>query len=371
MKKRLIITALIIGFAVMASCSKDTKGDLSQDVPGNMSVEIDPGTEPENREKIKTVRIIVFGNVSTSKPRLEANEYIEVKEPQNTGEKIKVTDIEVLVGKDQMAVVIVNEPQTAFYSLKDELDDIRNAGDLERLQYDIAEILNSDKYGDVIGTSGMPMVGVKRDIVTVAEEFKTAADNNVTMVVERAVSMVELYLEPITPVETGYTSGTSTVTVSNTSHMGYLVMGNTLNDTRDNLNPSKNFGIVKRDVPTGELKPFEWTASETNYWDNTVSDKRRLVCRFYVAERIFRADYSDRIMITMAGFKRGATTAGVSDQQIPTITNSDNGQVEAFTEFRRNNVYRITARVNELLTLDLSISVKPWDKIDVEVPIIY
>ena len=101
--------------------------------------------------------------------------------------------------------------------------------------YDISDILNSD--GQIISTTGMPMTGVIRDISIAPDETKT-----VQMVIERAVARVDVFIEAIDGgAVTGYTAGSTSVTLHNFSHDSYFVMGNVDNGTR--ITPTlQNYG---------------------------------------------------------------------------------------------------------------------------------
>ena len=79
------------------------------------------------------------------------------------------------------------------------------------------------------------MTGVIRDISIAPDETKT-----VQMVIERAVARVDVFIEAIDGgAVTGYTAGSTSVTLHNFSHDSYFVMGNVGNGTRDNADSSK------------------------------------------------------------------------------------------------------------------------------------
>ena len=144
-------------------------------------------------------------------------------------------------------------------------------------------------------------------------------------------------------------------------------MGNVDNGTRDNANPSKNYGKVKEDVPESDLLPGAWTATTSETWaysSATGAKNRKLLCSFYTAERIFKSDYSDRLAVSMANVPKGPSdVTGITEKVIETITKVDDKgspTAQPFTEIRRNNVYQITARVGKIGIQILTITVEDW-----------
>ena len=120
-------------------------------------------------------------------------------------------------------------------------------------------------------------------------------------------------------------------------------------------------------VPTSDLLEETWTAGTTTTWAySSASDakNKRLLCSFYIGERIFKSDYSDRLAVSMANVLKGPPdVTGITKKVIETITKVDNSgtpTAESFTEIRRNNVYQITARVGKVGIQILTITVEDW-----------
>jgi len=207
------------------------------------------------------------------------------------------------------------------------------------------------------------MTGVIRDISIAPDETKT-----VQMVIERAVARVDVFIEAIDGgAVTGYTAGSTSVTLHNFSHDSYFVMGNVGNGTRDNADSSKNYGKVKEDVSESNLLTHSWTAATTETWAYSSApgaENRKLLCSFYTAERLFKSDYSDRLSISMANVLKGPSdVTGITGKVIESVTKVDgtgSPTAQPFTEIRRNNVYQVTARVGKIGIQILTISVEDW-----------
>ena len=165
----------------------------------------------------------------------------------------------------------------------------------------------------------------------------------------------------------GYTAGSTSVTLHNFSHDSYFVMGNVGNGTRDNADSSKNYGKVKEDVSESNLLTHSWTAATTETWAYSSApgaENRKLLCSFYTAERLFKSDYSDRLSISMANVPKGPSdVTGITGKVIESVTKVDgtgSPTAQPFTEIRRNNVYQVTARVGKIGIQILTISVEDW-----------
>ena len=328
----------------LVSCKKTREDDVDTR-SANLVLNFTESGDTGNREMLKTIRFIVFRDASSNFPRMDVNEYVAIAEgDQKMITEIGANYVEVTPNDDILVAVIINEPG----GLKNQLDAVQHQGELENIVYDIADILNSN---DTI--TAMPIIGVIRDIAVAKDQTES-----VTMVVERAVARIDIYLEAMQgSVETGYTAGSS-VTVHNLSYNSYFAMGNADNDTRDNATSSKNFGKVMTDV--SDLFDKTWTPSSTARWSysGVPADDRKLLCSFYTAERIFKADYSDRIAVSLTNIKRANMLTGIANKDIATVSNG--GTVKAFTEIRRNNVYQITAQVEAVVGLTLTVSVEDW-----------
>lgn len=365
MRYQLIHIVFLTLTIIFVSCSKSADDDTPV-VPATkaaLDVSIENSGEVESQEEIKTIRFIVFDNIS-SDPKLDVNEYIELSTP-GLATDIIVNTLEVTANRDIMVVVIANEPQKDTYSLKATLDAIANPSELENIVYDIAEILNSNGQ-EILESTGMPMVGVIRDISVGPEQTE-----NIHMIIERAVARVDVFVEAVIGgPAVGYTAGSSSVSVYNISYDSYFVMGNKDNGTRDNVDPMKNYGKVMRNMPAVNLNTLTYTAETTERWSYQPGGENRIrFCSFYMGERIFHSDYSDRLAISMTNFNKASLLTGLPKSDIGTISNGGNAQV--FEEIRRNNVYQVTAKIGKA-GINLQVSVEDWgaaQDIDIDMPL--
>lgn len=341
--------------ALLFSCSRDATDGIPPLVQARLSIELADDRDADRQEEIRSIRFIVFSDVSGS-AELDVNERIILDNP-TTATDITARDLRVTPNNDIMVIVIANEPQ----GLTDELDGITSLGVLQNMKYNIAAILNSN--GEIVSSTGMPMTGVVRDISVVPDETKS-----IRMVIERAVARVDIFLEATNGgAVTGYIANTTKVTLHNLTHDSYFVMGNAENGTRDNANASKNYGKVIENVSTGDLLEKTWVAGEDKIWAYSSAagaENRKLLCSFYTAERIFRQDKSDRLAVSMVNVLKGPPdTTGITGKVIETITKvDDNGSPvpQPFMEIRRNNVYQITARVGKVGIQILAVTVEDW-----------
>ena len=358
MRKKLLHIICLASTILLFSCSREA--DVAYELPAHttraqLSIDLVNNRDVEQQEKINSMRFIVFGSTPGG-VRLDVNEHILLSTPE-TATDIDAQLLEVTSSNDILVVVIANEPQ----SLTSKLDGIANLLTLQEMIYDISSILNSD--GQIISATGMPMTGVIRDISIAPDETKT-----VQMVIERAVARVDVFIEAIDGgAVTGYTAGSTSVTLHNFSHDSYFVMGNVGNGTRDNADSSKNYGKVKEDVSESNLLTHKWTAATTETWAYSSApgaENRKLLCSFYTAERLFKSDYSDRLSISMANVPKGPSdVTGITEKVIESVTKVDgtgSPTAQPFTEIRRNNVYQVTARVGKIGIQILTISVEDW-----------
>lgn len=358
MRKRLLHIIYLAFTALLFSCSSDVVDGLPLLTRAQLSIGLVDNGEEDRQEEIKSIRFIVFSNASGD-VKLNVNELIKLDTP-GTATDITAQVLKVTPNDDMMVIVIANEPQ----GLASALSSVTSSSQLREINYDIATILDDD--GEIVSTTGMPMTGVIRDISVASDQTKT-----VEMVIERAVARVDIFLEAIDGgAMTGYTAGSTTVTLHNFTHGSYFVMGNEANGTRDNTDPSKNYGKVKGNVPDSDLSTETWTASTSEMWaysSATGAKNRKLLSSFYVAERTFRSDYSDRLAVSMANVLKGPPdVTGVTEKVIETITKVDDKGTpvaQPFTEIRRNNVYQITARVGKIGIQILTITVEDWGEV--------
>lgn len=354
MRNKLLHIIYLTFTLFLFSCS-DAVDELILPIRAQLNIGLVNNGDLDRQEEVKVIRFIVFNHAS-GVARLDVNERVVLDTP-GTATDITAQTLKVIPDNDIMVIVIVNEPQ----SLTNELDGIGSLGELQNVDYNIADILNSD--GEIVSSTGMPMTGVIRGISVVSEETKI-----VEMVIERAVARVDIFLKAIDGgAVTGYTTGSTSVTLHNFTRNSYFVMGNEANGTRDNVDPSKNYGKVMENVPTSDLLEETWTAGTTTTWAySSASDakNKRLLCSFYIGERIFKSDYSDRLAVSMTNVLKGPPdVTGITKKVIETITKVDNSgtpTAEPFTEIRRNNVYQITARVGKVGIQILTITVEDW-----------
>ncbi len=355
MRIKLLHIICLVFTTLLFACSRDAADELPTLTRAQLSIGLVDDGDAERQEEIKSIRFIVFGN-ATSGAILDVNKLVILDTP-GTATDITAQLLKVVPNKDIIVIVIANEPQ----SLTAELNGITELPLLQELDYSIASILDSN--GEIASTTGMPMTGVIRGISVASAETKS-----VKMVIERAVARVDVFLEAIDGgAVTGYTAGSTSVTLHNLSNDSYFVMGNVDNGTRDNANPSKNYGKVKEDVPESDLLPGTWTATASETWAYSSAagaKNRKLLCSFYTAERIFKSDYSDRLAVSMANVPKGPSgVTGITEKVIETITKVDDKgspTAQPFTEIRRNNVYQITARVGKIGIQILTITVEDW-----------
>lgn len=362
MRKKLLHIICLASTILLFSCSRDAADELPILTRAQLSINLMNNGDTDQQEEISSMRFIVFGSTPGG-VRLDVNEHILLGTPE------KATDIDaqllkVTSSNDILVVVIANEPQ----SLTSKLDGIASLWTLQDMLYDISDILNSG--GQIISMTGMPMIGVVRDISIAPDETQ-----KVEMVIERAVARVDVFLEAIDGgAVTGYTAGSTSVTLHNLSHDSYFVMGNVDNGTRDNADSSKNYGKVKENVPEKDLLTDTWTAATSEKWAYSSAagaKNRKLLCSFYTAERIFKSDYSDRLAVSMANVPKGPSDiTGITEKVIETITKVDDkggSTAQPFTEIRQNNVYQITARVGKIGIQILTVTVEDWgEKQDID-----
>lgn len=349
------IIYLIITVLLVAACSNDEV----QPPRTALSFAITRSGEIGSDGEIKTIRFIVFDNIS-SDPKRDVNEYIELKTPGTSTDIIQHT-LEVTANNDIMVVVIINEPQPDTNNLKLTLEAVSNPSQLEDIVYNIAGILNDETQ-----QIDMPMVGVIRDISLAIDETKP-----VDMVVERAVARIDVYVEAENGgPAVGYTKGVSSISLYNISYDSYFVMGNEANGTRDNIDPMKNYGKVKWNIPSEDLITLKTTAETTKIWSYQPGDANRtLFCSYYMGERLFLSDYSDRLAISMTDFNKATLLTGMPKSDVKTISNDSGTKI--FKEIRRNNVYKIIAKIGKV-AIDLNVSVEPWREVkgvDIDMPL--
>lgn len=358
MIKRLLYIIYLAFTALLFSCSSDVADELPLLTRAQLSISLVDDGDADRQEEIKTIRFVVFSNASGD-VKLNVNELIRLDTP-GTATDITAQVLKVTPDDDMIVMVVSNEPQGLTYAL----NSVASPSQLREINYNIATILDGD--GEIVSTTGMPMTGVMRGISVVPDQTKA-----VKMVIERAVARVDIFLEAIDGgAMTGYTAGSTSVTLHNFTRDSYFVMGNEANGTRDNANPSKNFGKVKGNVPDGDLLTETWTAATSEMWaysSATGAKNRKLLSSFYVAERMFRPDYSDRLAVSMTNVLKGPPdVTGVTGIVIETITKVDDKGTpvaQPFTEIRRNNVYQITARVGKIGIQILTITVEDWGEV--------
>lgn len=215
MREKILYIVCMAFTALLFSCSKDAMDDeLLPVTRAQLSIGLEDKSEVERQEEIKSIRFIVFSNASGD-VKLNVNKLVTLDTPA-TATDITAKNLEVIPNNDIMVIVIANEPQ----SLTSKLNTVTSPWLLQSVDYDIANILDSD--GEIVSSTGMPMTGVIRDISVASDEVKA-----VKMVVERAVARVDIFLEATDGgAVTGYTKDVTSVTLHNFTHNSYFVMGN-------------------------------------------------------------------------------------------------------------------------------------------------
>ena len=357
-----LLYALVFPALVLSSCVvEETQVDPPTNplTRGYMEIELSNGLDQDSREEIHSVRFIVFEHASAS-PVLELNREM----PLEGGEPGEATEfstlLELNIGSDKMVFVIVNEPE----SFTSTLEGIAHPSELEAFTYNFADFLNA---GNDL-KRGMPMTGVIRNVAVAAKNSSPNKAAKIQMAIERIVARVDFYLNAAEPgSKTGYTSGTTTITLENTYDRGRLVMGNKSNYTRDQSEAGKNFGVIPT-VSTSSLSNHTWTASSNKTLEySNLEDNLMYVCSFYTPERTCAVD-AERLTLSVSGVAKGyGTTAGsillknfIDEHSYPVTLDV----------IRRNYVYVIVGNVAkaEETTKDLtfSLSVIPWQEITVD-----
>lgn len=358
--KKLAYILCIVLTGVLSACQShdEDDGGGTQNPTGSkglMTIEVvGRNADATAEDYLHTARFIVFDNASTTRPSLDLNERIPVKESDKNANKFSIT-LETSKNADKMIVLILNEPE----GLSGTLAGINRPDALEELHFEFAQILNND-HATLLET-GMPMSGViwagSSHGRPVYETQAEAEQNRFEMEVERAVARVDFWLEAVEEgAVTGYTSGLTRVTLANTYTTSYLAMGNTKNGTRNNtVTPARNYGFMQTVDPAVFVEPGNpkktWTAGSTKtvtYSSAPNAENKVLACSFYTAERTCSAPGdADKLKLELENVIKGVGGTADGTFTIATMTPQGGGTPLPFTQILRNNVYEITASVSK------------------------
>lgn len=175
---------IIFGFIFLVSCVAERSGDdtrMSSGARSLMAIEVLADGADEH-DYIHTARFIVFDNASVA-PAIDINEVVTFSAGEQDAKKFGTT-LEVSSNSDKMLVVVVNEPA----AMTGVLDAVISRAELEDMIFRMDEVFNPNHSSP--SSSGIPMTGVKRNIV-VAEGLTTREEINI----ERGVARVELWLK--------------------------------------------------------------------------------------------------------------------------------------------------------------------------------
>ena len=334
---------IAFAFLLFCSCSWEHAEPVGPAVDplqsrGLMQVEIAENSG-QGTDKIKTIRFIVFNDLTTT-PKKELNEFYSeddftIEEPENekAASKVKII-LEVLQkasGSNQKLVVaIVNEPDI----LKAKLNAINTLAQLENLELELAQILNGDHLSLKTDVP-MPMSGA----IWVNEFYSTEEEaaleqNTLKLGVSRFLARVDVYLlngdnSAAIPVAAG-----STVTLSNTYTKSWFVR-----------HEDEEHTLGRIQTVTAPLTNKTWTAEAALAVPArgnvpTANDSLH-VCSFYTPERFCTA--ADKLKIDISAIipDEGTRSGGI------TLDKADDkdGISRPITVIRRNSIYRVTATI--------------------------
>lgn len=342
----MMVTALIC-----FSCIRD-EVDKPDHRSQAMEIIIDNSGPEGSKEKVRTVRFIVFDNVSTARPELDLNEFKAVTEEEGTGFS---TLLEVKANPDKMVIAIVNEPSV----LTNQLNTVSWPRELEDITYSLGDVfstVNVNHY--ILGNSAIPMTGVKRDI----EVTEANTENNparVSMTVERTVSRVDLYLRALPDTQIAIQSGSSYMILSNTCSAGFLVAGTEADGTRDWNNPYNpyNFGHLQ----PGTILHIDMWLPQTSQTVN-LTDQYTHFISFYTAERTSdKANDADKLILKWQGLGERSGTYVLKEF----TQEGSGGPPEPLNIIKRNNVYKILGSITNT-GIDFTATVTDWQSLPID-----
>lgn len=347
MKTDIKISGIILAAALLlSSCVLGTQQPAGADGrTRSLEITIDDSGEEDSREKISTVRLIVFNDVSTPRPVLDANVFQAITEATGTGFS---TTLQTKVNPDKMVVAIVNEPT----SLTASLAAVTSPGELEAIAYsfsDFLDIVSPAHY--VLGSSNMPMTGVIKNVAVNASDTGSNP-KKITMHVERVVARVDFYLRTEEGITVTLTPDDTMLILGRTYGRGNFVAGTETDGTRNWAAPSSpdNFGPLQT-VTNFSDDFWEPAASITITSDDGIVP----VCSFYTSERTCVAsEGKDKLMLEWIGF-------GNNDGKytLTQFKREGSGVYEPLTIIKRNNIYRITGIIKEN-SVEFEHKIVPW-----------
>lgn len=340
------ILNIVFSFIFLVSCITERSGDDTGMLAGArslMAIEVLADGADEH-DYIHTARFIVFDNASVS-PVLDINELIAFDAEEQDAKKFSTT-LEVSSHSDKMLVVVVNEPTAMTASL----DAVISRTELEDMIFHMDDVFNPNHSKP--SSSGIPMTGVKRNIV-VAEGLATREEINI----ERGVARVELWLKKEDAVSFARVTSSTKVSLENSYAEGYLVVGTETDKTRfqTGADADDNFGRML--IPDNDYAFVGW-----NYAGATpleLDDTYQLIVAFYTPERTCSSSGdTDKLILNIEGVS-APDGAREGRAVLSSFSPEGGGASQVLTEIRRNNIYRIMAVVKEK-TVEFEHRVLPW-----------
>ena len=349
----LYIFYTLSAIAILSRCSSDeTAAETGNDVAATLAVNITDNGNDDSREKISTVRVIVFDDMPYS-PKLDVNEFIDEAEITNN-DGISVTptgftaNLQVSVNNNKMVVIIANEPSSSSAAL----NAVHTPSDVEAVMFDMGQMFTANHTG-FLPNVNMPMSGAIRGVVvTAGNDNNNPARANLTL--ERALARVDVYLKAATGSTAEITASTK-ITLERTYDEGYLAVGTEADGTRYKNDDSKDFGKMLTVAPAG-LIPAVWSPGGSH--TIVESDGKVALCSFYTPERsCTAAGDADRLVIDLSNIGNGS---GMTGGRV--VFDKFNGMSENMKYVKRNNTYEITATVKEKI-ITVEGTVVAWKKI--------
>lgn len=331
--QRTILALALI--SIFTACREEGESDPpGVAARGMMEIEV-VEKNGESVDRIGSIRFFVFDNPSSA-PVLEINRLYgegDFNFNQTVGNneisRLCVTfEVNCRQGSNnnKLVVAVVNEPP----SLSDLLDQVALPSDLGGLSLNFAEFLNAG-HNNLKDDAALPMTAaVITDKVYPTEQ--QANNDPVEMYLERSVARVEVYLKRGTDVGADVMLATGTnVVLGNTYDRGCFLY--------HPLGGGYTLGRIPT-IVTGFMSKT-WTLA-TGGAD--ISAKTPL-CSFYTPERTCVAsDNADKLLLEFnVVTSEGAVRKGVTS--IAKASN-ENQQEKDIDALRRNNIYRITARID-------------------------
>ena len=337
---------IIFGFIFLVSCVAERSGDdtrMSSGARSLMAIEVLADGADEH-DYIHTARVIVFDNASVA-PAIDINEVVTFSAGEQDAKKFGTT-LEVSSNSDKMLVVVVNEPA----AMTGVLDAVISRAELEDMIFRMDEVFNPNHSSP--SSSGIPMTGVKRNIV-VAEGLTTREEINI----ERGVARVELWLKKEDAVSFARVTSSTQVTLENSYAEGYLVVGTEIDKTRFQTGEDADDNFGRMLIPDNNYAFVDWSYGGTVPLE--LDDTYQLIAAFYTPERTCSSSNdADKLILHIEGV---SSPDGLRDGQavLSSFSPEGGGASRVLTEIRRNHIYRIMAVVKEK-TVEFEHRVVPW-----------